>query len=178
MPVLNTLIGWFLYPLGDLIGQLIMGHVSIPRLIAVALIGGLVYRFEVTAWFRLIDRVRITRTAGPMRFLARPGEQPAALNWVGRMLLAMMYFNPLWIARHLFIIMVATAPSIGAIAWGQTLASALSLGLTSFLTNLPLALIGNYIVQQKLSPQTRFLGSATLSGIMVIKYAIEYRLFN
>lgn len=179
--VMTLLVGWFLYPVGDLIGQLIMGHVSFARLVAVALIGGLLYRYEVPAWFRFIDRIRVTRTAGPLRFFARSGQEPAPLNWVGRMLMSMLYFNPLWIARHLFIIMVVTAPALGAgdmHFWGSTLAAALSLGLTSFLTNLPISLIGNYIVQQRLAPHNRFLGSATLSGIMVIKYAIEFRLFN
>lgn len=176
--IATLLVGWFLYPVGDLIGQLIMGHVSIARLVAVALVGGLLYRFEVPAWFRFIDGIRVTRTNGPLRLFARSDQKPAPLNWVGRMLMAMLYFNPLWIARHLFIIMVVTAPSFGAIAWGSTLAAALSLGLASFVTNLPISLIGNYIVQQRLSPQNRFIGSATLSGVMVIKYAIEYRLFH
>jgi len=174
----NWLIGWFLYPAGDLLGQSILGHVNVYRLIAIALIGGLLYRLEVPAWFRFLDHFRIWR---PDSALLRPflcsTERPARLNWLGRTIGAMLYFNPLWVARHLMVIMLATT-SLPELNASTALAAALSMGLKSFLTNLPLSVLGNYLVQQQVPLKYRFLASATLSGIFAAVYAIEFRLLH
>jgi hypothetical protein len=46
------------------------------------------------------------------------------------------------------------------------------------MTNLPLSLLGNYVIQEKLPADLRFAGSATLSAIMAGLYAIEYWFFS
>jgi len=42
---------------------------------------------------------------------------------------------------------------------------------------LPIVLIGNFIVQNKISLKNRFLGNAVLSGLLAIFYAVGYRFF-
>lgn len=163
---LNLLIGWLLYPLGDLVGQLLLGKFEPERILIMTLVGGLLYRFEIPAWFRMLDSISIN------------GKN---LTWIGRTIGAMFYFNPLWIARHVFFIYLATHQ----FNLGNDMHSAISIisdclvvGLKSFLANLPISIVGNLIIQTKLPVQYRFAGSATLSAIFAVSYAIEYLLFR
>ncbi len=162
----NLLIGWLLYPIGDLIGQLLLGKFEPERILVMTLVGGLLYRFEIPAWFKKLDSFEIA------------GEK---LNWIGRTVGAMLYFNPLWIARHVFFIYLAThqfqlGPDMRS--FGAVILDCLSVGIKSFITNLPISVLGNLIIQTKLPVQYRFAGSATLSAIFAVSYAIEYLLFR
>jgi hypothetical protein len=176
----NTVIACLLYPIGDLIGQLLLGDFNLERTICIALVGSLLYRFEVPAWFRFIDQLRVS-DKNQKRFAllfsqSEPDNHP--LNWLGRTIGSMLYFNPLWIARHVFIIYMSTHHMQLNMAPLAAVGHFILTGLKAFLTNMPISIIGNYIIQQKLKPQQRFLGSATLSGIFSITYAIEYILFK
>ncbi|MBP9094219.1 hypothetical protein KBI23_24600 [bacterium] len=163
---INLLVGWLLYPLGDLVGQVLLGKFEPERILVMTLVGGLLYRFEIPAWFRMLDSICIA---------GRP------LTWIGRTIGAMLYFNPLWIARHVFFIYLAThhfqlgTDFSGALA---VILNCLVVGLKSFITNLPISVVGNLIIQTKLPVQYRFAGSATLSAIFAVSYAIEYLLFR
>lgn len=178
--LINLVIGFTLYPLGDLIAQLIIGEVSAARLLALSLMGGLVYRLEVTAWFRLLDTATFSPASAKhnlARLLLRADGAAFRLNWLGRTAGAWLYFNPLWIARHVFVIAIATT------AWSQVqlttmLAAAVAVGAKSFVANLPLSLAGNYLIQERLPLRWRFLGSVVMSAVMAIAYALELAYFG
>ena len=163
---INLLIGWLLYPLGDLVGQLLLGKFEPERILVMTLVGGLLYRFEIPAWFRMLDGISIA------------GKK---LTWIGRTIGAMLYFNPLWIARHVFFIYLATHHFQLGTDFSSAVAvilNCLVVGLKSFIMNLPISVVGNLIIQTKLPMQYRFAGSATLSAIFAVSYAIEYLLFR
>ncbi|MBA4075638.1 MAG: hypothetical protein C0508_11405 [Cyanobacteria bacterium PR.023] len=163
---INSLIGWLLYPFGDLIGQLLLGKFEPSRILTMTLVGGLLYRFEIPAWFKMLDSISIH------------GKQ---LNWIGRTIGAMLYFNPLWIGRHVFFIYLATHQfQVGNDMHSilSVISDCLLVGFKSFLANLPISIIGNLIIQTKLPIKYRFAGSAILSAIFAISYAIEYLLFR
>jgi hypothetical protein len=93
----------------------------------------------------------------------------------------MLYFNPIWIGRHVFFIYLATHQfQVGTDMHSilSVIAECLLVGFKSFLANLPISIIGNLIIQTKLPVKYRFAGSATLSAIFAISYAIEYLLFR
>jgi hypothetical protein len=173
----NLLIGWTVYPAGDLIAQLISREFSLLRLVIMAIAGGVIYRFEVPRWFRLLDRYQFrpeTLSRHPsLRLLAR---EDGHLNWLGRTMGAILYFNPLWIARHMLFIRLGTNPASFA-APGAAVMNALLVGTKSFLVNLPISIAGNYVIQMRLPLRWRFLGSSIFSGLLAAAYALAYRYF-
>ena len=184
---INLLVGLLLYPLGDFLGQLFLSGfspsaISWPRIITIALVGSLLYRFEIPRWFKVLESIKVDgRKAekSPLRYLFREAADGRfVLNWLGRTGFAMLYFNPLWIARHVFFIYLSTHNFQVSMPLGEAVPHFLMLGLKAFLANLPISIVGNYIIQQKIKPEYRFAGSATLSGIFAISYAIEYWLFK
>ncbi|MCB9914537.1 MAG: hypothetical protein H6828_05240 [Planctomycetes bacterium] len=154
----DVLAGTLIYSSGDSLAALILGQFSLTRLAVLALAGGLLYSLEVPAWFRFIDR-RVPPSRRPRVVLART-------------LLALAYFNPLWIARHLLFI------EIGRSAW-----QAIDLGLLvtasrSFVGNVPLSLLGNALIQNRVPPRWRFFASALFSALMAVYYALSASWFG
>lgn len=209
----NLVVGWLLYPLGDLIAQLMLNHFCLERLIAITLMGGLVYRFEIPHWFLTLDNWSISpkikqallepphstmmglalnlvkpfitvtdndsHTAGDATSnAAKRPLKTGHLNWLGRTIGGMAYFNPLWIARHIFVIYLTTHHFQFETHPVSVVGDCLKVGCQSFMTNLPLSLLGNFVIQEKLPADLRFAGSATLSAIMAGLYAIEYWFFS
>lgn len=177
--LLNLLIGWVLYPLGDLVGQLIMGEFSALRVLVVMLVGGIFYRLEIPFWFRKLESLEISSSSmekfSILKLITGKGE-PVRLNWLGKTIGATLYFNPLWMARHMFFIICATTP-LNDIEVGQAIEQSLRTGTMSFFTNLPITVIANYLIQEHLPLKRRFLGSAILTTVLTVKYAIEFRMF-
>lgn len=116
------------------------------------LIGATVYALEIPNYFTWIDR-RVA-TEKPLKRAAQ------------RTALAMAYFNPLWIARHLLFIKLASL-DLDAVNW-----ELLELATKSFVFNVPVALIANYIIQIRLPLEWRFVGSAIFSALMAVYYAL------
>lgn len=143
--------GLIIYPLGDTIAALLMHEFSIQRLLGMMVVGGLIYSLEIPAWFTYINN----------RF-----------DGMQRTLMAMLYFNPLWIARHLLFIFLFTG-QISVVHW-----SILTIALKSFAINLPLAFAANYIIQNKLPLRWRFFSSAVFSSLMAIYYALSRVIFK
>lgn len=168
----DVLVGWTVYPAGDLIAQLITGQFQPVRVLVIALAGGLLYRYEVPWWFAKLDRQRF-ESRGFLRFFLRADGH---LNWLGRTVGAILYFNPLWIARHMLLIRLGSDPA-SLQNFGPVLANTLVVATKSFFVNLPISFIGNYVIQMKIPLKWRFLASSIFSGILAAAYALAYRYF-
>lgn len=150
--------GLLIYAAGDTAAALVSGTFSLTRLLGIMLIGATVYAVEIPNYFAWIDR-RVTTPA--------PGKRAAQ-----RTLLAMAYFNPLWIARHLLFIHLV---SLEFTAIDTDL---LRLGAVSFAVNIPIALVANFVIQVKIPLRWRFAASATFSGLMAAYYALAAVFFG
>ena len=85
--------------------------------------------------------------------------------------LAIAYFNPLWITRHLFFIELFSG-KIQDVTWHLFI-----IGFYSFLGNIPLSLLDELFNSNKIKLTYRFLASAIFSGLMAIYYALSYSIF-
>ncbi len=141
--------GALIYGGGDALAAWILGAFSPARCLGMTAVGALLYAWEIPAWFAWIDR----RTAG------RAG---AAWRRTG---LALLYFNPLWIARHLLFILVFSGRAAD-IRW-----DVLGAGLQSFLVNAPVSLTANFLIQNRAPLRWRFTASALFSAAMAVFYA-------
>ncbi|MFT4770971.1 MAG: hypothetical protein ACI9CP_001231 [Cryomorphaceae bacterium] len=122
------------------------------------LIGATFYAFEIPNYFDWIVK-KTQHLRGLMATLAKT-------------VLAVLYFNPLWIARHLLFIKLFSGQFEGI---GFNL---MQIALWSFLVNIPISFIANYVIQNRIKLKWRFLGSATFSALMAIYYALSETLFS
>ncbi len=149
----NILMGGGIYAIGDSIAALIANEFSLLRFVGILIIGATIYALEISNYFRWIDKKVVER-----------GSWIASLK---RASLAMLYFNPLWIARHILFIklLTKTHSEIGI--------NLIAVGAISFLVNIPISLFSNYIIQNKIGFRYRFLASAIFSGLMAIYYSMS-----
>lgn len=151
----NVIRGILIYSSGDTVAALLLGQFMWSRLAGLALVAATVYAFEIPNYFNWIDR----KTAAA-RFPA-----------TSRTALALLYFNPLWITRHLLFIKIFSR-QWHAITWGL-----LQTGLISFLVNIPISALANYIIQNRIPLKWRFTASAVFSALMAIYYAVSAVVF-
>lgn len=149
----DVLTGLIVYPLGDTIGAALVGALDPVRCVGMLLLGGTLYAWEIPACFRWIER-------------RAPGTMAPTRRAVVRTTLALCYFNPLWIARHLAFITLFMG------RWDDVNPSLLRTAALSWAVNIPLAVLGNFVIQVALPLKHRFLGSAVFSALMVIYYAL------
>jgi len=149
--------GVLIYSIGDTIASVFLSEFSLLRMLGIMLVGGTVYAFEIPNYFRWIDK-KAGKMSGPKGSLSRAG-------------LAILYFNPLWIARHLLFIQLLNG-NWGGIKWNL-----LSLGFYSFAANIPVAFTANYVIQNKIPLKWRFFSSAVFSSLMAIYYAMSQTIF-
>ncbi len=127
-------------------------------MLGVAIIGATLYTFEIPNYFRWINSHTATLSG-----------MSAGIR---RAILAVIYFNPLWIARHLALIQLCSG-NFHAISWDL-----LSIGLRSFIVNLPLGLAANFFIHNKLPLSRRFLASSLFSALMAVYYAMSEEWFK
>lgn len=149
----NVVKGALIYTLGDSIASFMLSELNLWRIIGMLAIGATFYALEIPNYFAWIDR-----------FLVKKNEVIFAIK---KSILAMLYFNPIWIARHLAFIKLFSG-NFEAIN-----SELFSIAFWSFLYNIPIALLANYIIQNKIPFQHRFLASAIFSGMMAIYYALS-----
>ncbi|OSY88421.1 hypothetical protein WH52_06590 [Tenacibaculum holothuriorum] len=154
----NIIRGAIIYSTGDTIASLLLNEFSIYRLLGMILIGATVYAFEIPNYFAWIDR-KTGSLNGIQKTLAKTG-------------LAIAYFNPLWIFRHLAFIKLFSGN------YEQINSGLLLVALWSFLANIPISFIANFIIQNKIKLDWRFLASAIFSALMAIYYALSETIFN
>tara|TARA_R110002072_G_scaffold290921_1_gene458787 strand:- start:7388 stop:7876 length:489 start_codon:yes stop_codon:yes gene_type:complete len=149
----NITKGGFIYAAGDVIAALISDNFSMTRLLGIFLIGATVYAFEIPNYFKWIDQK--VKDTGKIK------------DSINRALIATLYFNPLWIARHILFIKLVSG-DFDTIGWGL-----ISMGITSFVINIPVSLIANHIIMNKIVLKHRFLASSIFSGIMAVYYSLS-----
>lgn len=150
----NIIRGGLIYSIGDTIAALMLDEFSLARLLIMILVGSTIYAFEIPNYFRWIDQ-KTASYSGLKKSLSRTA-------------LALMYFNPLWIARHLFFIKIALLP------WQEIVfTELLSIAFYSFLVNIPVSFLANFLIQNKVNLRWRFLASAIFSALMAIYYAMS-----
>ena len=149
--------GLCIYAGGDSVAAAILGEFGWLRVAGMMAVGGLLYAWEIPAFYGWIDRV------------THKGGRGGGLK---RTLLATLFFNPLWIARHLAFVKLFSGRT-GEIGWAL-----LSTGCYSFVGSIPIALVGNYLIQVATPLRHRFLASAFFSALMVVYYAASSRWFS
>ncbi len=154
----NILRGGLIYAIGDTIAAQIQGEFDWIRCLGILFIGATIYALEIPNYFKWIDEK-----------VKNNGSFEASML---RASMAMLYFNPLWIARHIFFIKLISRE------YDQIGMNLLSIGLKSFLYNIPISLAANYLIQNKIPLKHRFLASAIFSGLMAIYYSLSATWFR
>ena len=155
----NIIRGGLIYCTGDTIAALLLNEFSITRLLTMVAVGATLYALEIPNYFKWID--------------SKAETYKGVRKSMVKTLLALLYFNPLWIARHLFFIKISMMP------WQQISFYALiNIAFYSFLVNIPISFIANYLIQNKINLRWRFMASAIFSALMAIYYAMSTVWFN
>ncbi len=154
----NILKGAIIYSAGDAIAALLLDQFSIYRLLGMMLIGATIYAFEIPNYFNWIT-AKTKHLIGAKQTLAKTG-------------LAIAYFNPLWIFRHLAFIKLFSGH------FQDINASLFYIAMLSFAVNIPISFGANYIIQNKIKLDWRFMASAIFSALMAIYYAMSETIFN
>ena len=149
--------GALIYASGDTVASLILHEFMWSRLFGIMLTGATIYAFEIPNYFRWIDS-KVLYLKGFRQSMVKTG-------------LAILYFNPLWIGRHLLFIQLFSG-LLDNISW-----DILRIASWSFLVNIPISLIANYLIQNKIPLRYRFLASALFSAVMAVYYAVSKVLF-
>lgn len=122
------------------------------------IVGATVYAIEIPNYFAWIDR-KTTELSGIKLTLTKTA-------------LAIAYFNPSWIFRHLLFIKLFSG------SFDDINAGLIEIAFLSFLVNIPISFIANYLIQNKIRLDWRFLASATFSALMAIYYALSETIFT
>lgn len=147
------LVGGLIYMCGDTIAALISGDATLIRAAGLFGVGSTLYAFEIRKYFSWIEQKvnsfdRLKRT-------------------MLKTFMALFYFNPLWIARHLcFVYLFSGKFSLISFAL-------LKAATIAFLVNIPISIIANYIIQNRTPLEYRFWASAVFSGLMAIYYSMS-----
>ncbi|MCF6288201.1 MAG: hypothetical protein L3J53_03065 [Proteobacteria bacterium] len=151
----NVIRGAIVYSIFDAIAAIYLQQFSWLRFFGVMFIGATIYTFEIPNYFRWIDS-KCAKYSGYKQQLIKT-------------LYALLYFNPLWIARHLLFIELFTLGSAGYYI--------LEIAVKSFIVNIPISLFANFFIQNQVKLSNRYLASAIFSGFMAIYYAFGKTLF-
>ncbi len=154
----NILKGAVIYAIGDTIASLLLHEFQITRLLGIMLIGATFYAYEIPNYFAWIDK--------------KTKNKVGIQKTIQKTTLAILYFNPLWIARHLFFIKLFSQK------YDNINFNLLQIAFWSFLVNIPISIIANYLIQNKIKLNWRFVASAIFSGLMAIYYAMSETLFS
>ena len=150
--------GLLVYSIGDSIAAILLGEFLFTRVIGILLVGATIYAFEIPNYFNWIEN--------------KTKNYKKHKKALVKTLLALLYFNPLWIFRHLVIIKIFSLQS------EFSFKNLLIISSFSFLVNIPISFFGNFIIQNKIKLNHRFLASAIFSALMAVYYALSETLFS
>lgn len=154
----DIITGAVFYTVGDTIAALLSDEFSWLRMLGMVFIGGVLYAWEIPAYFRFIDRLS--------------GRFEGWKSSVLRMVMAQVYFNPIWIFRHLAMIKLLLLRT------DLLNSELLTIAWYSFLWNIPVSLFANYVIQNIVREKYRFLANAIFSGMMAVYYALSATWFS
>ncbi len=154
----NILKGALIYCAGDTIAAILLDEFSIYRLLGMMFVGATFYAFEIPNYFDWIVK-KTKNSSGIKQTLAKTG-------------LAIAYFNPLWIFRHLAFIKLFSGN------YELINMDLFSIALLSFTVNIPISFVANYLIQNKIKLNWRFMASAIFSALMAIYYAMSETIFK
>jgi len=154
----NIINGAIIYGIGDSIGSLILNEFSWIRLIGLSLIGGTVYAIEIPAFFDWLETYS-------KKFSLKKSQTV-------KVILSTLFFNPIWIARH-FIFIFLFSGNLASINMNL-----LHIAWLAYITPLPITLLANYLIQNKVNLTWRFPASSIFSALMVIYFALSKIIFN
>jgi hypothetical protein len=140
------------YVIGDTIASVLLDMFSISRFLGIMFVGMTFYALEIPNYFNWIDR-KVNPVSPFRKAILRTG-------------LSLLYFNPLWISRHILFILLASG------RFNEISLDLLRLGAVSWFVSIPLSIIANYIIQVRISLRRRFVASALFSSAMAIYYAL------
>lgn len=149
--------GGLIYSTGDTLAAVLLGEAQLSRVCGVLLVGSTLYAVEIPRYFAWIAQ--------------HFGPEVRGYTFK-RALMAQLYFNPLWIARHMVLLKLVSG-QIAQIQWGL-----LPLAFAAFVHALPLALWVNYSIQNWLPLRWRFGASALFSASMAVYYALSEVLYG
>jgi len=149
----NIVIGAILYSVGDMIASMLLDQFSWIRFIGMMLLGATLYAIEIPNYFIWIEK-KTSNLLGLKKIFSKT-------------VLAIAFFNPLWIVRHLVFINLFSQ-NYDAINMGL-----FTIAFWSFLVNIPISAIANYLIQNRITLNWRFLASTIFSGLMAIYYAMS-----
>jgi len=153
----NAWMGGLVYAGGDTLATLITDDFLYYRAIGVFILGATLYAWEIPSYFHFLNH----------RYRDRNFT-----NACKRMLYSSLFFNPLWIARHLIFIALFSGQ------WHTVDINILSISTYSFLYALPLCLIVNYMIQNKINLEWRYVASSCFSAFMAVYFALSDLLFG
>jgi len=144
--------GGFFFAAGDSIGTLLNNEFLYTRLVGMFVLGAGLYAWEIPTYFN---------------YLARRFSGNNSTNALKRTLCSALFFNPLWIARHLLFIQVFSGQ------WQFiSFTSILTLAIWSFIYCFPVSLLFNYLIQNRLALRWRFFASSIFSALTAIYFAV------
>ena len=153
----NFIYGGLIYAVGDTIASLLLGEFGWVRLLGMLLIGATLYAIEIPAYFKWIEK-------------KVPSEE-GLLPKIQKTLLAILYFNPLWVARHLLLI------KLFSLQVDQINFELVQIAWLSFLGTIPISILANYIIQNLIKLDWRYIGSSIFSALMALYYAFSATFF-
>ncbi len=148
--------GAIIYGVFDTIAAWVLGEFSWLRFLGMTLIGGSIYAIEIPSYFAWLESKSQTmsKTKG---------------QWF-KTLMTVAYFNPLWIARHMCFIYLFNQQILNWDIWGAA--------WQSFIYGMPISAAANFLIQNKVPINHRFLASSLFSGCMAIFYAVSAVVFK
>lgn len=153
----NALRGALVYGAGDTAAALLLNQFDSVRMIGIMLVGSTLYAVEIPAYFRWLQR--------------RFGD-PGWRSTVCKALLAQAFFNPIWIARHLAFVKGFSG------RFADIDSQILLTATASFVHMLPVGLIMNYLIQNRVPLPWRFFASACYSALTTLYFALGEVLFG
>ncbi len=153
----NIVQGALIYSIGDSIAALIINDFSIGRLLGILFLGGFIYSIEIPFTLQWLNK-KFVKDDIKIKIL--------------KSILFTLYFNPLWIARHLLILNLFKG-SYDQITW-----QLLGIGFSSFIYSFLFTLPANYIIINLIPQKYKFPITALFSSSMAIYYALSEVLFK
>ena len=153
---INIIRGAVVYSVFDAMAALYLDQFSWLRFFGIMFIGATIYTFEIPNYFAWIEK--------------KCSKYSGYKHQIMKTLYALLYFNPLWIARHLLFIELLTI--------GSSSFTTLTIAIKSFIVNIPISLFVNFFIQNQIKLTNRYIASVTFSGVMAIYYAFSRSLFN